>query len=618
METYLLIAGWLGMLVAAAFGLRQRHRLAQAQKALRNSQREARYHRISSEYADAGLLVQDMDGTVLWANEAYCRMMCRTQEEVIGRNPLSFVLPPERAQSPEQIAAFRYDPDVESVTIYENMRGDGQRIWVEIDVSFYDNEEGQKQVILVCRDITAKVAHDRKLAATSAELGRLAAHDTLTGAANRAAFTRFTTEQLASASADSRVGLLHIDLDRFKQINDTYGHAAGDAVLVAIAKRIGNALPDHDLISRMGGDEFVVVCTRLQTLAQLHSIAQRLISATNRPISWNDRTLQCGISIGGALSDTDTRTTDDLLKQADFALYEVKQTGRGTVVTYDRDMHSRHARQAMLARDLREAVAGGGLTFAFQPIAGLLPGDIHGLETLVRWDHPAEGRIMPDDFLPLAESLGLMADIDFLAVEAAMDMKLRLNAASHGHLKVTFNTSSQVLSHPDFLNRITLACELRGLQPGEITVEVLETVIFGTHLRQAPVVEVIAALTEAGFVTYLDDFGRGNAGLAQLTKLSLTGVKLDKSLTRGIVAEGPTRTVYATLIQLCANLGLEVITEGVETADEAAIIASLGGTAIQGYHIAKPLPADQVLPWLDANSDCSRRNPPRAKGQLIA
>ncbi|WP_342076809.1 EAL domain-containing protein [Yoonia sp. SS1-5] len=584
--------------------------------------REALFHRICADRADVGLLIKTLDGIVVWANPAYLEIMKRTRDEVIGQSPLSYAFPEDQRPSPEEIANFRYNPadfDHETNVIRENVRGDGAKIMVHVKTSFYYDDDNVPFAVLVCRDVTLEVAREEELNAAAEKLRYKAAYDDLTSAANRAELKRFMDAALEQARATGRqVGFLHLDLDKFKQINDTHGHAAGDAVLRAVAARVRKEIRKEDLLARVGGDEFVVVCPGLETLDDVKAIGNALVRVMRPPVLWQDQELSIAISVGAALSSIATKSADDMLIQADFALYDVKRSGRGRVAAYNQKLHARHTDQTELAADFRHAIQRGQLTFHFQPIVELLSGKVHGLETLARWNHPVRGLLRPTDFLAVARSVGMMADVDFLAMDAACKMKSRLNQTGYRDMRVGFNASSDALSHPQFQDRLTKTARDQGVAPREIVIEVLETVVFQSRHGDTPFVRALHDLHAAGYAAFLDDFGSGHAGLAHIPKLSIDGVKIDRSLTADLLTDHATERIMLALVNLCQELHLKVIIEGIETHAQALKLQTMGADAVQGHWLSPPVEMDQVIPWLDANHDCARLNAPLSKGQLIA
>lgn len=549
-----------------------------------------------------GLIIQTLDGRILWANPAYCRLHQRRKEDMLGLNPLSFAILPGHGPSAAEIATFRYDPADPFLARphkRQNWRADGTAFWIEISVSFTVGRDGQTYAISVCRDITEEVAREEKLTETTRQLEYVASHDSLTGVLNRAAFSTLTSEHLANRAADrGHVGLIHLDLDHFKIINDTHGHSAGDAVLLHVARALRNAIGPQDIVARIGGDEFVVVLPQVATLGDLERTAGRLRTAVAQPLDWRDRKMTCSTSIGAALSDAGICTPEDLLQRADFALYDVKRTGRGKVATYDKGLHKRYAKQMQMAADLRQAIELGDLSFVFQPIFDLRTGTIGSLETLVRWDHPTEGRQSPADFLPMAGDLGLMADLDYIAMNAALDMKQSLNRAGQTNIHVNFNASEAMLAHPEFVRRLTSGVLGRGIDPAQVAIEVLETIVFADVTENTGTARIISDLRDAGYNILLDDFGVGHAGLAHLAQLDVTGVKIDRSLIRNMPDDATSSKIVATMVDLCADLGLQVVAEGVETPAVANHLWDLGCSSLQGFWFSRPLDAGTVVNWV--------------------
>jgi diguanylate cyclase (GGDEF)-like protein/PAS domain S-box-containing protein len=595
-----LISGLLLVNAAAVFWYVRR--LSRLKEAEHCNLDETGFSRIACLHANDGLVVMNMNGIIQWVNPAYCRLMGYDASEMIGRNPRSFALLPTERPDAEMLAHFRLDVDAlgsESLELCENIRKDGTVFWNQINMSFHTTQLGNQFGVVVCRDVTTTVEREKQLEAKSNELAEIAASDHLTGAASRAELSRFLDSALKHTHrTDTGVGVLHIDLDKFKQINDTHGHSAGDAVLVATAERLRAGVRDKDLVARIGGDEFVVVCCDLKSLTELKNIGNALSSAVNKPVNWQNSVLNCQISVGAALSDAAIKTADEMLVQSDFALYDVKRNGRGRVATYNAELHLIHTRGAARQTALKKFIRDKSLTFHFQPVVARDPGIVRGLETLVRWQHPTEGMIPPDELLPLAQSLGLMADLDFLAMNAALDMKVQLNRAGHDKVRVSFNASPEILAHPDFRETLLSGLAFRDLTPDDVIVEVLETVVFENHNVATPFVQTVAELNAAGIFVVLDDFGSGNAGIAQLAKLAIKGVKFDKSISMSILTDPTMEIVYKTLVGLCNELNLRMVTEGVETADQAARLHALGCTNIQGYLISKPLSPDATLSWL--------------------
>ncbi|MBW7921848.1 MAG: EAL domain-containing protein [Rubellimicrobium sp.] len=599
--TALLAAG----LGAAAVLVLQAPARSRTRAAMRQRLRAAEFFRMAAEDARDGLAIHDLDSVMLWANPAYLAKMGRTADEVIGRSPLDYAFPAGERPSRSEVRAMLNDMQagrVERQKLYRQQRGDGTLFWSRVSFGFRTTSRGETRVILVCRDVTEVVEQAEDLRRLRNRLAHEASHDALTGLANRAELGRFMDETLRSATASGeQVAVLRLDIDHFKEINDTHGHQAGDEALVCVAQRLRAALRRSDMVARVGGDEFVVICPAVPDLAALERLGRGLSAALSRPFPFNGVDLYARASIGCALSQPGQSDHHELLLQSDFALYEAKRTGRGRVVVYDEGLHRRHARLQSRAADLREAVGANALDHVFQPVVELATGRISGFETLVRWHHAGEGLISPADFLPLAEDLGLLSTIDLASMEAALAMKRRLSAAGHGQVRLSFNASSDLLRHPSFVNRLVFGTESAGMERDQIAIEVLETTVFTDHGEADSPARIISNLREAGFNVYLDDFGVGYAGLAHLAELAITGIKLDRALVRQVLSNRASAKIIATIIDLCRELGLRVIAEGVEDAATARRLQQMGCPHVQGYWLSPPVPATEALAFAAAH-----------------
>lgn len=563
------------------------------------------FSQIASLCASDGLVVQDLTGAIVWANPAYCNLMGYEMAEILGRNPLAFCMPAKETPAKEDIARFRYDPKKDGqnrLSLFRNRHSSGRIFWNQINQSFYQYPDGTWVCILVCRDISMQILKEQQLRRTSDDLARVAASDTLTGLANRSELMRFLNVCLTRKTA-GKLGILQVDLDKFKIVNDHYGHAAGDAMLVHVAEQLRKTIRKGDMAARIGGDEFVVVCPDIGSLEELQILGAAVAQAIGQPVACADGRLAGQACVGAALAHNGETTAEDLMRHADFALYEAKRVGQGAVATYDADLHARLRNESQLSEELMVAVVNQRLTYFFQPTMMLDTGEISGFETLVRWHHPRRGMIPPDAFLPLARKLGLMAEIDFGALRACLSLKQDLNRAGFETVRVGFNASAEVLRHPNFFNHLTDAMLKCDVTPEEVVIEVLESVVIHDKLQANPLIQTIRRLADEGFTTLLDDFGTGHAGLAHLSQLAVSGVKIDRSMTGKIGEFGPDAKIIAMIHDLCQDLGFYVVTEGVETTEDAATLISIGGRIVQGYWLAKPMPRDEIMTWLLNRAD---------------
>ena len=566
---------------------------------LARARRLAEFTELAAHEAKDGLVVQELDGTVLWVNKGYCQMMQRDEAEMIGRNPLSYAMPPHLTPSPEEIAAFDYREvreDLQPLNLRRNVRGNGEEFWNELSVSLHRLPDGRERAVLVCRDATAQVEKETELRAAHAEVDWMARHDPLTGLANRAEFLRVTA---AALGGPQPVGVLHIDLDRFKEVNDSLGHAAGDAVICHVADQIAAVARETDLAARLGGDEFVLVCPSVGSLAELKARGEEIAARLTRPLVWEDRKIGCSASMGGALSERSDVSPEELLSRSDVALYDAKRAGRGRVRLYDGEVRRSHAASQARRAALHEAVETGRLSFVYQPTQSLPDGEIRGFETLVRWANGQEGLLAPAEFLGVARELGLMAELDFCAMDAAMRMHARVREATGHALVFGFNASPELLMHPQFFSRLSRGIARYRIPPHLLAIEVLESVFLGDAANPGPFPAVLLDLCRMGYSVLLDDFGTGYAGLCHLARLPVVGVKLDRSLIADLETDPLRIEIVRALHGLAQRIGIHTVAEGIETAATAAALSEIGAFVAQGHWVSQPIPEEGVIGWLE-------------------
>ncbi len=576
--------------------------LDQARRALENATEQEAILRAVAENANDGLVYQDMEAHIIWANPAYCRIMGWDLDEIIGRKPQEFCFPPEIKPSAEEVQAFTFDPD--DITFKElhrhpNIRKNGERFWHEFSQAVVEPRPGVQRVILVSRDVTQQVMRELELERTRADLDRTAHHDALTGLANRSAFLTATDAVLRQDDPVARsVGLLYVDLNHFKAVNDSQGHAAGDALLRHVADAIRSVSRDGDLSCRMGGDEFVMACPGVTDFKTLQFIADAVLDEIRQPVEWQDTMLTCDASIGIALNDESVQTAEDLIRSADFALYEAKTPGAPGIARYDADLHARQMTEKALMEEFVAALDADQLSFAYQPVLDARTGQIRSFETLARW-HRADGTVLPPDrFLGFAARLNRMADVDFAAIRATASLAAELCDRGH-RIRGAFNTSSEALAHPDFIQRLEQEARDSALRPDKLVAEVLETTFFGAYTTDSVAAARISELRQRGHPVYLDDFGVGYAGLAHLGQLDITGIKLDRSLVANVVHDSSARIIVTAILSLCDDLGIQSLAEGIETAEQAEFLTLHGCYRLQGFGIARPMDRAALIEMIE-------------------
>ncbi|MFN3210740.1 MAG: diguanylate cyclase domain-containing protein, partial [Roseovarius sp.] len=361
------------------------------------------------------LIVQDIEGHLEWMNPAAEAMFCTTLDRVQGIKVMGHVLPDGARVDPAKIAAFRYDTG--SNLFHRNhlarhKRMNGETFWNLHSFTLLSTPEGHK-VVVTCRDVSDTVDTEHDLRRAQSRMQHAAHHDELTGLANRKRLTQFLKSDLCRRTlAEGRMGVLHLDLDKFKEINDTLGHAAGDASLVHVAGLLRRFCGPQDLACRVGGDEFLLVCLGMATEEAVLTRAELLLNAATDPLMWNDKAIRVGLSIGACLAQDRGETGETLIQHADQALYSAKTRGRGRVVLFTPALGRLQTAQNLIARELRLAATRDELTVHLQPQLDLARRRITGCETLLRWRHPRLGLLPPGAFLDIARSAGVLADLD--------------------------------------------------------------------------------------------------------------------------------------------------------------------------------------------------------------
>jgi predicted signal transduction protein with EAL and GGDEF domain len=401
----------------------------------------------------------------------------------------------------------------------------------------------------------------------------------------------------------------------WNQIN-TSQHVApnGEELIILVCRDVPeqfrSVVRQTNLVARVGGDEFAVVCHGLRDIQKLQKIGQILMESLEIPLQWNDQSILCGINIGASISHPSTSRAAELLQESDFALYDVKRSGRGRVMAYDDTLHRRHTHERCLARDLNDAVRKGGPSFLFDPILAVSDGTIQGLETIIVWNHPTLGRIDFDKFSGVAKKIGVMAYIDFAAVDAALSIKTELNTANHTSVRVAFNASSECLAHPQFLTRLMAGLTTLKISSISIAVELRELDIFQTNDRTAAQTGILKQLSEKGFITLLDDFGMGRSGLGHLAQLYAKAIKIYRRLTQNIGKQSVDHRILKTILRLCDDLDIYPIYAGVQSQEQCDIIENIGGQTVQGVFFKQSVAAGRspvvLNPSLDAQTHRKR------------
>jgi diguanylate cyclase (GGDEF)-like protein len=444
----------------------------------------------------------------------------------------------------------------------------------------------------------------RQTQAANALRERLALHDPLTGLPNRQLLCDRIRHAMARAKRrGTRLGVMFVDLDKFKPVNDSLGHAAGDELLRAVAERLRAAVRAEDTVARLGGDEFVVLAGDAAQLDHLVQTAENIIASLQRPFTVAGQEVRIGCSIGMSVYPGDADRAEDLLHHADLAMYHAKEGGRGRLHLYDPDMNLQAARRLALETALHQALEQDQFVLHYQPQVLLPSGETIGVEALIRWQHPERRLVSPAEFLPLAEQSELILEMGRRLLAQACRHAVDWHRRGH-RIKVAFNLSGREFWQGNIAATIAQALEQSQLPPEFLQVELTEGILVAHQVdRAVAIVEAIAAL---GVRIAVDDFGTGHSSLAHLKRFPIHVLKIDRQFVQDIERDTRDQAIVRAILALANTLGLEVVTEGVETEAQVALLRELGCTLFQGYHVSRPLSAEALLAWLQQHgSGCA-------------
>jgi diguanylate cyclase (GGDEF)-like protein len=431
-----------------------------------------------------------------------------------------------------------------------------------------------------------------ELAQREADARHEAKHDSLSGLPNRVHMVEKIDSFLRGRlleTHDNRAVAAYIDIDRFKDINDTLGHQSGDQLIKLVAQRLKGCLRANDFLSRFGGDEFVILCAPAGHEASA-SLADRIAQAFGVPFAINGQSIRITASVGIALAPDHGMTADVLMRHADIALYEAKDRGRDCAVLFSEEMAEQVERRRAIELDLRSAIENNTLYLHYQPIVACESGKVVGVEALLRWRNPTHGEMSPADFIPIAENAGLLPALGEWVLTHAMK-----DASLWPDLEVAVNLSPVQFRHVDLESALRRLIAEHGVDPSRFVLELTEGVLLETTEHTSSILDVLRSI---GFKTALDDFGTGYSSLAYLCNFKFDKIKIDRSFVSRISRVDISRTIVQSVVSIGRGLGMDIVAEGVETEFEALTMAKLGCTELQGYYFSKPLPVDQMVAFL--------------------
>ncbi|MGI9433927.1 MAG: putative bifunctional diguanylate cyclase/phosphodiesterase [Geminicoccaceae bacterium] len=533
-----------------------------------------------------GIMAFDEEGISRTANEAACALFRGSKEQLLGRH-LHTLLPDLAAFRRSVFASPSCPGQHEGRLEGQACRLDSTTCPIEIALRKI-TVGGRSWLMAILRDITAAKAHDDKLR-------HLALHDALTGLPNRLLLKDRLDQALRAARRDgSTLTLAILDLDRFKEVNDTLGHQVGDALLVDVAKRLADCIRDGDTVARLGGDEFAILLPQQDKVSTAREVAERIVTAIREPFALESCTaLEVGLSIGLAMFPEDADGASKLMQCADVAMYEAKRSATA-VERYDPAKDINSIRTLVLSGGLRQAIDRDQLFLTFQPKLDLRSNVITSFEVLARWDHPHHGLIPPDEFIPQAEQSGNIVAFTRWTLERTLDY-LKTWRRDDLDLSLALNISPRSLHSKEILAFVGTSIEQSEISPAQLMLELTETAVM---LDPAGALANLEKLHAMGLSLSIDDFGTGYSSLSLLRKLPLDEIKIDKSFVDSMTTNAQDAVIVGSTISLAHNLGLKVVAEGVETEAQLAALRELDCDMVQGFLIAEPLLNDELADWM--------------------
>jgi diguanylate cyclase (GGDEF)-like protein/PAS domain S-box-containing protein len=535
------------------------------------------------------IFVKDREHRWLFMNDAMCRFIGRRKEELIGRSDFD-VVAPEQAEVfwkiDDQVFATGEDNENEE----ELTDANGIVRTIVTRKRLVHTPDGTPLLVAVITDITAfrkAEAHSRYLAF----------HDPLSGLPNRSLLNDRTEQALKRLHREPNAScaLLYIDLDRFKEVNDTYGHQAGDELICEFAGRLSELVRGTDTAARLGGDEFAVLIPEAKSRDGIEALCRRIIAAARREFHVSDTRACVGASIGVAIADDGATTLNDLLRKADVALYAAKRDRGNCCRFFTEDMDEGRNRRRMIEKDLRLALEDGqGLEVHYLPLVSSSSEAVVGMEALVRWKHPQLGLLSPMQFLPIAEEAGIISELgDWVLTQACRAL------AAWPRIAIAVNVSPAQLHEPGFADRFFSILRAHRVEPQRVEIEIAESAFVNVE----PVARrTLRNLRKGGVRVALDGFGTGYSSLTHLRGLNVDKIKIDRSFTRNLGQSADSDIIIGAVTEIGRALGLAVTVEGVETEDQRARLLASGCTELQGHLFSHPLPESEMAAFLRSSA----------------
>ncbi len=556
---------------------------------------ESRFHSAFT-HAAIGMALVSTDGRFIQANKSFCDMLGRTLPELLAAQLAGLV-------NPDDAGALQGPIDRlvkgELASVHTEVRGvhrDGSDVWMALNISLArDWQFRTHNLIVQAQDISARRRAE-------AELYHNAYHDSLTQLSNRTHFNEQLNRAIARVQRhpEQRFAVMYLDFDRFKMVNDSLGHKAGDELLVNVAKRLKTMLRPTDVLARLGGDEFAILVEDLNRQRDAVELTERIQKELQKPVQLGSMEVAISASIGITFSTNGYQTSDQIIRDADIAMYKAKSKGKAQYALFDSSLHQHVTAQLQLESELRRALGQGQIYLEYQPICELRGRKLVGFEALVRWNHPERGLLEPATFIPVAEETGLIVPLgNWVLTEACRQMREWKAIRDSEGLRMSVNVSSLQLTHPDFVAHVHHALQAAEMTPAQLTLEVTESVLMD-GIENA--VSTLTALRHMGVTLSIDDFGTGYSSLSYLATLPIDALKVDRSFIERMSRDGEGSEIVKAIFKLGQALSKQVYAEGIETGQQLTLLQELGCEFGQGFLISKPVDAARAAGFMNGNA----------------
>jgi diguanylate cyclase (GGDEF)-like protein/PAS domain S-box-containing protein len=558
---------------------------------------DARYKALIDQANDGIVIVDSHSHQVLYTNPAFLGRLGYTNEEAQSLTLTDIFA--DRDATPESVLSRLIEADSQMALTMQQRCKNGSFFDTEVRCNALD-VDGRDVLAFVTHDVSLRRKAEQQLIENQQRLDKMAHHDQLTGLPNRHYLTAFLPQAIEEAkAARTMLGVVFLDLDRFKHINDTRGHETGDKLLQEVAGRLRTCVRDSDVVIRMGGDEFVVVFRNVKNYDEVTLGAGRIIETLNRPIIIDGHSLQTTGSVGVSLYPRDGANMIELLKHSDTAMYQAKDRGRNNVQMFSHAMNRKLKHRVAVEASLREALRLKQLDVHYQPFVNLVTRKIVGLEALMRWSHPVHGMIPADQFIPVAEETGLIVPMGNFVLHRTLQTMSAWRKAGIPLVPVSLNVAPAQLQRGELQSTISTLLKSHNLRPEMLQLEMTERAVFDSHSpagenRQ----DSMARLRDLGIKIAIDDFGTGYSSLSYLKNWRVDALKIDRSFVRDLVTDSSDLAIVSAIIAIARHLHIEVIAEGIEAYQQVEILRRLGCSVGQGFLFARPMPADEILKLL--------------------